>query len=97
MHSVSIVAIHGLNGDPIKTWTEPKTKAFWLQDFLPQDVAGARVLSFGYNADVAFGNTTADVVDHAKDLLGCLLDKREGDDVSLSRRIQKEGTRPIYV
>jgi hypothetical protein len=38
------------------------------------------VLTFGYNADAAFGNTTADVVDHAKDLLGSLIDKREEEN-----------------
>jgi predicted alpha/beta hydrolase family esterase len=38
------------------------------------------VLAFGYNANAAFGNTTADVVDHAKDLLGSLIDKREEEN-----------------
>ena len=73
---VDIVAVHGLNGGPTKTWTDPKTKALWLQDFLPRDVEGARVLNFSYNADAAFGNTTADILDHAKDLLGSMIDKR---------------------
>ena len=40
------------------------------------------MLTFGYNADAAFGNTTADIMDHAKDLLGSLIDKREENDVS---------------
>ena len=40
-------------------------------------------MTFGYNADVAFGNTTADVVDHAKDLLSSLIDRREENDVRL--------------
>ena len=38
-------------------------------------------MSFGYNASAAFGNTTATIADHAKDLLGCLVDKREEEDV----------------
>lgn len=76
--------MHGLNGGPIKTWTDDKTKAFWLKDFLPLDVVGARVMTFGYNADVAFGNTTADINDHAKGLLSSLIDKRETDEVSRS-------------
>jgi len=39
-------------------------------------------LSFGYNADTAFGNTTAEIIDHAKDLLSSLIDKREEVEVS---------------
>jgi hypothetical protein len=38
-------------------------------------------MSFGYNASAAFGNTTANITDHAKDLLTCLIDKREEEDV----------------
>jgi hypothetical protein len=40
-------------------------------------------MTFGYNADAAFGNTTADIVDHSKDLLGSLIDKREEEDEKL--------------
>jgi hypothetical protein len=81
----SIVAVHGLDGEPTKTWTDPKTKAFWIKDYLPQDVPDARILNFGYNARAAFGNTTAEVIDHAKDLLSSLLDKREEEMVSRSK------------
>jgi hypothetical protein len=80
---ISIIAVHGLQGDPITTWTNSKTKTFWLKDFLPLDVPGARVLTFGYNADAAFGKTTADFADHATDLLSCLIDEREEDSVSV--------------
>ena len=31
--SSSIVAVHGLNGDPVNTWTHPTTKAFWLNKY----------------------------------------------------------------
>jgi len=55
--------------------------AFWLKDFLPTDIPSARILSFGYNADVAFGNTTATIRDHAIDLLSSLVDEREEDYV----------------
>ena len=77
----SIVAVHGLNGDPNNTWTSRQTNAFWLKDFLPYDVPNARVMTFGYNADAAFGNTTAEIVDYAKILLSSLVDRREEDDV----------------
>jgi hypothetical protein len=42
-------------------------------------------MTFGYNASTAFGNTTATIIDHAKDLLTCLVDKREEEgDIRLT-------------
>lgn len=41
-------------------------------------------MSFEYNAAFAFGGSTADVGDHAKDLLSDLIDKREEDEVRSS-------------
>jgi hypothetical protein len=80
----SIVALHGLNGDLKNTWTSPRSGAFWLEDFIPLDIPSARVMTFGYNADAAFGNTTADILDHARDLLSSLVDKRERTSVGCS-------------
>jgi hypothetical protein len=63
------VAVYGLGGNAITTWTHPKSKAFWLKDFLPQQIPHARIMTFGYNAAAAFGQLTAEVTDHAKSLL----------------------------
>ena len=38
-------------------------------------------MTFGYNADAAFGQSTAEVTDHAKSLLSSLIDKREEPEV----------------
>lgn len=76
--------MHGLNGDPVYSWTNEKTGAYWLRDFLPVDIECARVMSYGYNADFAFGNTVADIMDIAKDLLNSLIDKREREEASRS-------------
>jgi len=46
-----IVAIHGLNGDREETWTADNGR-LWLRDFLPQDIAVARILTYGYDAYV---------------------------------------------
>ena len=75
------MAVHGLGGDRIQTWTHPKSKAFWLKDFLPQQISDARIMTFGYNAAAAFGQSTAEVADHAKSLLSSLVDKREQPEV----------------
>jgi lysophospholipase L1-like esterase len=77
------VAVHGLGGDSIETWTHPKSHAFWLKDFLPQQIPDARIMTFGYNAAAAFGRSTSDVIDHAKSLLGSLVDKREEPEVHI--------------
>ena len=71
----SIVAVHGLGGNPYKTWTEGKS--LWLRDFLPKAVPEARVLTFGYNSGIAFGGTASRIDDFATALLERLLQKRK--------------------
>ena len=86
------MAVHGLGGDAVDTWTHPKSNALWLRDFLPQQVADARVMTFGYNAAAAFGQSTADVMDHAKSLLSSLIDKRDEAEVDASRSAHQTRT-----
>ncbi|KAN0110209.1 hypothetical protein V8E51_006596 [Hyaloscypha variabilis] len=73
--ALDIIALHGLNGNQLTTWTDPKTQALWLRDFLPKDVK-ARVMVFGYDAKAAFGDGVAGVKEHARGLLGALGEKR---------------------
>ncbi|KAL2016878.1 hypothetical protein VTK56DRAFT_2878 [Thermocarpiscus australiensis] len=49
-----IVLVHGLNGNPEKTWTA-KNGVYWPTDLLPASLKTehANVLVYGYNADVA--------------------------------------------
>ncbi|GAP91029.2 putative cytochrome P450 [Rosellinia necatrix] len=55
---IDIVAVHGLNGDALRTWTSRKNGVCWLYhpDFLPRYVRNARVLVWGYNS--SFGTLT---------------------------------------
>lgn len=50
---VDIILVHGLNGDPEKSWTA-KNGLFWPADLLPHSLREARanILVYGYNADV---------------------------------------------
>ncbi|SLM35514.1 WD40/YVTN repeat-like-containing domain [Lasallia pustulata] len=77
---VDIIAVHGLNPTNTEfhaeaTWTvEDK---LWLRDFLPPQLPSARVLLFGYNANVAFETSIAGVREQAINLLNRIASKRE--------------------
>lgn len=47
---ISIVFIHGLQGDPKGTWSTFNT--FWPRDLLPKVLPQARILSWGYDSKV---------------------------------------------
>lgn len=64
-----IVAVHGLNGTARKTWTDKETGKFWLEDFLPDAVPTARIMTFGYDSALAFSNSKAGIRNFATDLL----------------------------
>ncbi|KAB5580049.1 hypothetical protein GE09DRAFT_904211, partial [Coniochaeta sp. 2T2.1] len=83
--AVDIIAIHGLNGDRISTWTNPDTKVLWLRDLLPKALPGCRVYTYGYPSKVIFNKSVAAVREYSQRLLSCI------------RGIQdnSQGTRPI--
>jgi hypothetical protein len=76
--SPDIVAIHGINGDAYSTWTNTNG-AFWLRDFLPEQIPGARVFTFGYPSEVAFTRATGDIVAFGRALLEQLKAYRSGE------------------
>ena len=67
--SSSIVAVHGLCGDPFGTWTEETSGKLWLRDFLPSQVPSTRIMSYGYDSSVAFSRSEIELGDVAADLL----------------------------
>ncbi|KAJ4419210.1 hypothetical protein N0V82_005117 [Gnomoniopsis sp. IMI 355080] len=72
--SIDMVAVHGLNGNPLKTWTDGDK--LWLADFLPQDIPFARVFTYGYNSGLAFTGSSSRVEDYARTHLQRLIAKR---------------------
>lgn len=80
-YSVDIVAVHGITGDAFDTWTDPNGK-LWLRDFLPKDLPGIRVFSFGYAAEVVWSLGTGDLDTYSRSLLEALKGQRRGDEVS---------------
>ncbi|KAI8175911.1 Vegetative incompatibility protein HET-E-1 [Colletotrichum sp. SAR 10_75] len=77
LEGTDIVAIHGLNGHYLKTWTDEKTGTNWLKSFVPQIVPVARVMSFWYNSTVQFSKSTSDIDVFSDQLLEGLLAERE--------------------
>ena len=61
---VDIVALHGLNGHYRKTWTatpavgKPKV---WLEDFLPEQIPNAGIMSCGYDSTVQLSKSVASI------------------------------------
>ncbi|KEZ46772.1 hypothetical protein SAPIO_CDS0062 [Scedosporium apiospermum] len=81
---IDIIAVHGLNGDSMNTWTHfpgrGKPSTMWLRDLLPEKLPSSRVMTFQYDASVV-GNTSAHGVrGNASKLLQLLRDKREDND-----------------
>ncbi|XXH00550.1 hypothetical protein Hte_006898 [Hypoxylon texense] len=76
---IDIVAIHGLNGHYIETWSAQvpgsDQRYNWLEAALPDAIPNARIMSFGYDSAV-FSQSVADINDYAQQLLVGLLVKR---------------------
>lgn len=77
----SIVAVHGINGHRIKTWTCPDDGTMWLRDMLPEKIPKARIMSFGYGSHASSVISAQSIKETANELLKALQDKR-GNDVS---------------
>ncbi|KAL8720029.1 MAG: hypothetical protein Q9225_003045 [Loekoesia sp. 1 TL-2023] len=92
---IDIVAVHGLNGHALATWTTDKTKCCWLNDasLLPKYLPKARVLTWGYNANVtsAKGRSTSSdrILQHSQTLTAHLIADREALAYSQSRTAAK--------
>ncbi|KAF2477229.1 uncharacterized protein BDR25DRAFT_276969 [Lindgomyces ingoldianus] len=75
---VDIVFVHGLTGNREKTWTHDNG-IFWPAALLSEDFPCARIMTFGYDADVVRFWTIASsnrLDDHGKSLAYALLDQR---------------------
>lgn len=71
--------LHGLTGDREDTWTDKKAKVFWPRDLLPGKLPKARIITFGYDADVIGFMTVSmnRIGNHAQDLVSKLADLRD--------------------
>ncbi|KAL2048275.1 hypothetical protein N7G274_000186 [Stereocaulon virgatum] len=89
--TVDVVAVHGLQGDALKTW-EHENGSLWLRDFLPKDLPSAYVMTFGYDSTVAFSKSVAEIEDKALDLLN-----RLGAERAVSRNAASKAITIIFI
>ena len=78
---IDIVFVHGLTGNAYTTWLHSGSGVHWPRDLLKGDIGNARVMTFGYDADVVnFWKHAAQdgVSGFANDLLASLADSRLG-------------------
>ncbi|CCT65180.1 uncharacterized protein FFB20_13408 [Fusarium fujikuroi] len=87
--TVDVVFVHGLRGNPINTWSKKDgsgTSVCWPRDLLRGNLKTARVISWGYDTDIAnvFSRASEEsLFGHAQKLLGAL------------SRLRNEVARPI--
>ncbi|KAF2156673.1 hypothetical protein K461DRAFT_2120 [Myriangium duriaei CBS 260.36] len=86
---VDIVFLHGLTGSADKTFLHVESHTYWPVHLLTKDITDARILTFGYDANVvnffdSAGQNT--LQSHALDLIGDLADKRDTQS-SATRKI----------
>lgn len=74
--TIHVVLIHGLNGGRSSTWTN-KQNQFW-PTWIGQQVPGARVWVYGYNANVWFTGSQDHILLHATKLLSTLAEAKVG-------------------
>lgn len=73
---VDIIAIHGLDGHRENTWKDKQDhqqsaedQPLWLRDFLPADLPGSRIFTYGYNSKVLGSSSVSHIDSFAEQLL----------------------------
>jgi hypothetical protein len=67
----SVVAVHGLGGHRLGTWTDKRTGCLWLRDSLPSELPNARIMSYGYDSKLRSRNVLG-IMENAEGLLESL-------------------------
>lgn len=81
---MDIVFVHGLNGHPYNTW-KSQSGIFWPSELLPEVLEHVRILTYGYNAEVAAfrdGSSRDHIHHHAETLASGLAANRNVSTLS---------------
>ncbi|KAI1416004.1 hypothetical protein F5Y13DRAFT_186857 [Hypoxylon sp. FL1857] len=85
---VDVLFIHGLTGDSFRTWYHSSSGVYWPRDFISKSLPDARVMTFGYDADVTnlFGAVGQGTLQSYAETLVAQLTALRRDEDSGSRR-----------
>jgi hypothetical protein len=78
-----VVAANDLGGHGFESWTSWETGKMWLKGFLPYDIKGIRMLSYGYNSSQDEQTVEIDFLDHRRHLLQTLANARHSTPVRI--------------
>lgn len=53
----------------MRTWTHDSSGKSWLRDFLPKDLPGARVMTYGYDSSLVNSKSVMTIMEKAEGLL----------------------------
>lgn len=67
-HCIDLLAVPGLGGHPFGSFVDKGSGHMWLSDSLPQDMAGARVMVYGYESALQDSASFANLGDLANSL-----------------------------
>ena len=79
-YMVDVIAVHGLGDSPFETWKH-SNETIWLQDFLLEDLPGARAFTFGYDSQWIFSRETSLLRDYARTFLEDVRNARRDEEV----------------
>lgn len=77
--NIDIVFVHGLFGNTYSTWLHKYPDVHWPSELLKEDIPDARVLAFGYDANIdKLWNPASNgrLIYHAENMVGALVRKR---------------------
>ena len=64
----SVVAVTGLAGHAYESWRNRESNRMWIQEFLPNNIKGIRIMTYGYNTELV-GANTGRILDHRRDVV----------------------------
>lgn len=67
--TTSIIAVHGLDGHAITTWTHDESRMMRLETLLSVALPMSRIMSYGYDAKIYRSRSILHIMDNASDML----------------------------